>query len=358
MLYSQGQMLSGSNSATAMISGDLERQLQAREQRIRSLEARLALAEQLSALGRLVAGAVHELNNPLTVVQGYAELLQEQPLPPAVIQRLQDIQGQARHAAAIVASLVRLSQSKPRDEDEARPAAQTSCDLAEVIHETVAACAHDLAERGVLVHVHADPSLFVDAVPSAVSGALTEMLIETSDAIPDSGRREIFVTARRSGDAAELSVSDARQGAALNRTSNRRAITLPALPDSQHPAQMGGEALVVVEEDLARALWQETLINQHWTTVAVANPGDALRQLGRDRFDVVLIDSSSPLQDGLPLRAEMDGRGWHTPLVLITGDQVDPVSRQAIEESGCRWLRKPFRIAALREVLEATIAPT
>jgi len=63
------------------------------------------------------------------------------------------------------------------------------------------------------------------------------------------------------------------------------------------------------------------------------------------------------LQDGLPLRAEMDRRGWSTPLILVTGDQVDPASRQAIQESGCPWLSKPFRIAELRGVLESTLVP-
>ena len=361
-----------------LLAQDLQQRLAA-EQRIRSLEARLARAEQLSALGRLVAGAVHELNNPLTVMQGYAEILQEQPLPPSVIQRLQAIHGQARHAAAIVASLVRLSQSTPRYEEEARPVAQTSaqgaaassnpggnaaaalrcarfqksCDLAEVIHETVAACARDLAERGVLVHVQADPSLFVAAEPAEVTLMLTDMLKKTSDAIPPSGRREVFVAARRCGEDAHLSVADTRESASRNRA----AVTLPALPDAQHPARSGGSALVVVEEELARALWQETLINQHWTTASVANPAEALHRLAQDHFDVVLIDSCSPLQDGIPLRAEMDRRGWSTPLILVTGDQVDPASRQAIQESGCPWLSKPFRIAELRGVLESTLVP-
>jgi CheY-like chemotaxis protein len=321
------------------------------------LEGRLGRAEQLSALGRFVAGAVHELNNPLTVVQGYAELLQEQPLPAAVVQRLQAIQGQARHASAIVSSLVRLSQSAPREQESEKPATQKSCDLAEVIHETVAACARDLAERGVLVHVQADPSLFVAAEPSEVTLMLTDMLKKASDAIPPSGRREIFVAARRSEEIAELSVADTRDSASLNRTTNRTTVTLAALPDAQHPAHPGGSALVVVEEELARALWQETLINQHWTTASVATPAEALRHLGREHFDVVLIDSSSPLQDGLPLRAEMDCRGWHTPLILVTGDQVDPASRQAIAESGCPWLSKPFRIGELRQVLESTLLP-
>jgi CheY-like chemotaxis protein len=323
------------------------------EERVRTLEARLARAEQLAALGRLVAGAVHELNNPLTVVQGYAELLQDQPLPPAVIQRLKDIHGQARQAADIVAGLVRLSQSLPGLEESSENAtppdtAPQSCDLAEVIHETVAACAGDLAERGVVVHVRADSSLFVAAEPGHVRRLLSSMLRDAGAAAPSGSGREIRVSGRRSGDHAELSVTGA---GARQRTS----VALQVIPDTEHPGESGGAALVIAEEDLARALWQETLINQNWKAEAAATPGAALHQIEAKHFDVVVIDTPNPLQDGLPLRAEMNRRGWQTPLVLVTGEPLDPASRLTIEQSGCLLLRKPFRIGQLREVLARTL---
>ena len=44
---------------------------------LKSVQARIAQSQKLVALGRLAAGATHEINNPLTAVMGYAELLHE-----------------------------------------------------------------------------------------------------------------------------------------------------------------------------------------------------------------------------------------------------------------------------------------
>jgi signal transduction histidine kinase len=60
----------------------------------------------MAALGRLAAGAAHEISNPLTAILGYSELLRDNPaLPPDGRQFAQGIQQQVRRAQAAVNSM-------------------------------------------------------------------------------------------------------------------------------------------------------------------------------------------------------------------------------------------------------------
>ncbi|HOR01064.1 MAG TPA: ATP-binding protein [Anaerolineae bacterium] len=72
----------------------------------RALQAQLTQAEKLAAIGEMLSGVAHEINNPLTTIIGFSELLQDADVPDAVRADLKRILRQAKRSSRIVQSLL------------------------------------------------------------------------------------------------------------------------------------------------------------------------------------------------------------------------------------------------------------
>jgi two-component system NtrC family sensor kinase len=118
----------------------------------RRLEAQLIQSEKLSAIGQLVAGVAHELNNPLTSISGYAQLLlRDSTLSEEIVQDVQHIHTQAERAARIVQNLLIFAREhKPE---------RVVVDLKEVLRSTLALRAYQLRVDNIAVSTHFDPHL-------------------------------------------------------------------------------------------------------------------------------------------------------------------------------------------------------
>jgi signal transduction histidine kinase len=83
---------------------------------LQRVQAQLVQREKLASLGQLVAGAAHEINNPLTAILGYSDLMAgNTTLEPAQISMAQKIGQQARRTRELVSGLLRFAQQSPEE---------------------------------------------------------------------------------------------------------------------------------------------------------------------------------------------------------------------------------------------------
>ncbi len=82
---------------------------------LKALQAQLVQSEKMASLGQLVGGAAHELNNPLTAMLGYSDLLIATDLPPAERTAAEKLGQQVRRTKALVSSLLSFARQVPID---------------------------------------------------------------------------------------------------------------------------------------------------------------------------------------------------------------------------------------------------
>jgi signal transduction histidine kinase len=170
----------------------------------------LARQEKLAGLGRLVAGVVHELNNPLGIVSSRAELLlgdaERAGLSPEAVGDLRVVHRNVQRATAITQALLTFARQAPL---EPRP-----IDVNDVVEDTLARSAETFTASRVSVERALDrtiPGVLGD--PYALGQALLAVLKNACEALPDGGRVTV-VTGREPGrpDWIRLRVADTGPG--------------------------------------------------------------------------------------------------------------------------------------------------
>jgi two-component system, NtrC family, sensor kinase len=145
-------------------------------------------SEKLAGLGQLVAGVAHELNNPLTGVIGYADLLRDELRDSKVGARLEKLANEARRMQRIVDGLLRFGRQNN--------STFRSANLGGALRDVMQLREYHLRARGIHVRLEID-----EALPPAAIGedelkqVLLNILNNSIDAVSESVHRDIDIRA-------------------------------------------------------------------------------------------------------------------------------------------------------------------
>jgi two-component system NtrC family sensor kinase len=167
------------------------------------LQAKLAHAEKMATIGRLVSGVAHEVNNPLAAILGFTDLLLENPeVPPSAREDLQIILDETQRTKEIVQDLLSFARQKP--------AQREAIQLNTILRQTIKLRSYDFASHGVEVSEEFDENL-ENAMGDAqqLQQVFLNILNNAYDAIQESGNRgKIRIRTRRAVDCIEVAFID------------------------------------------------------------------------------------------------------------------------------------------------------
>ena len=148
---------------------------------MQSLQRQVVRQERLAAVGVLVSGVAHELNNPLQAILGTAELLEQHPsLPPDVLEEIAFVKTQSSRAREIIRNLSRFSSQQPGP--------PSLVDLRDVVAEVVHLRQRDLDVSSVTLEVQSSTTRRVHANFTELEQVLLNFVINAQQAIESVGR--------------------------------------------------------------------------------------------------------------------------------------------------------------------------
>jgi PAS domain S-box-containing protein len=382
-------------------SGEIERQREALRQ-----------SEKLTAMGSLLAGVAHELNNPLAIVMGRATLLESKcDDEPALRADATRIREAAERCARIVRTFLNMARQRPAEERnvQVNDLVRGAVDLLQYgLRSGGLALELDLAEG--LPPVLADGDRLGQIVLNLIVNAQQALAavppprrlrIETGvearrpDRSPrvwlrvaDSGpgvdavhRERIFdpfFTTKREGMGTGLGLSVSRsvarehggelaleQSSPLGGASFRLSVPLSPEPPAVAPAPLAvaedaphWRVLVVDDEPDLVELMREVLEGAGFEVASAESGAVALELLREARFDAIVSDLRMPDIDGAALWREVCrlDAALASRMLFVTGDTLSPAASDFLRETACGVVDKPFAPGELVARVRALVA--
>jgi nitrogen fixation negative regulator NifL len=363
------------------------------------LREQLSHSEKLAAMGELLAGVAHELNNPLSVVIGHTALL-ARTADSAVATRADKIARAAERCGRIVKNFLSLARQYPPE--------RTSVSLNQTVRDALEVMAYALRVDNVQVVTELEPDLpalsadghqlqqvLVNLVTNAhqamrdversrcvtirtgVDPVAARAWLEIADTgpgiHPDVEARlfEPFFTTKPVGQGTGLGLSicrgivEAHGGHVTVDGGFGRGATFrlelpvggpaPATPaaEDEGPIVAPRRVLVVDDETEVAAVVGELLRRDGHAVSTAGNGVDALARMHEQRYDVVVSDIKMPHVDGpglwravKQLDPELADR-----FVFFTGDTLSPQTIEFLERTGSPSVKKPFGLRDVRVAL-------
>ncbi|MCX5792416.1 MAG: ATP-binding protein [Elusimicrobia bacterium] len=365
------------------------------------LQALLIKNEKLSAVGQLISGIAHELNNPLTAVVGYAELLERAVKPPETLKTdLAYIMKNARRCHGIVNTLLNFVR-QPRNH-------KTACRINEVIEDTLELMHYKLEKtENIILVKKLDkelPPVFID--PQQMGQVFVNLLANACDAITaKTGPREISITSSFQNGKVRVVVQDTgggidrrhmdrlfqpffttkpegkgtglglvickriteEQGGALSLlfsgpgTGTAFCVELQPAEEISAPlcvpapGRVTGKRVLIIddEEDLLPVMYR--IIKGDGNTAETAAPREGLAKLASGDYDLVVSDMEMGALKGRDIYEAAMKTPSPPNFVFVTGDVLNPALVEWIERNKLTCIAKPFSLdefsGAVRKLL-------
>jgi two-component system, NtrC family, sensor kinase len=372
---------------------------------LRRTQEQLLQSEKMSAVGQLIAGVAHELNNPLTAILGYAQLLEGEGLDDRSADFVRKLFKQAQRTHRVVQNLLSFArQRKPQKEE---------VDIRKVLEETLTLRDYDLKVNNISLQrdfapdvpaVTADPhqleQVFLNVINNAVDaileggrggslkvgiaiedGHVCTSFRDTGPGIKDPKRIfDPFYTTKNVGKGTGLGLSicygivkehggditahNAPEGGAvveIRLPASGRVVPSETAPVPKRELAIEGRVLLAEDEEAVLEFERDVLVGAGARVVTAMSADDVKSALRNEVFDAVIINGKMPGGWGAQevYKWLMDNcAGMEKKLLFTFSSVADQETRKFLQESNVPLLVKPFEVADLinhaRRLLQKT----
>lgn len=174
-------------------------------ERLQRAQSQLMQKERLAGVGQLVTGVAHELNNPLTAVIGFSDLLIEQAPEGTSRQKLERLGAEARRIKRIIDNL--LSFARPQS------AGRRLLDISEVVRESLMLCEHQLRSTGIQVELDFAQNLpRITLNEGQFKRVFVNLFSNSANALEQAREKKILVEGHLEGEKVIVRFSDSGPG--------------------------------------------------------------------------------------------------------------------------------------------------